>query len=130
MSGTVIHYIKQHNHFLKLLSDCFVTLIVFNITCCTDMVSFSDTSKAVILVTFYIVLCLQNKTFVDRVQKYFGSCNCCGKSTKKIFVFFFRHLPDLLLWHNVTFYSIKKCQVDFITLFSIFKYRIFMFFLF
>ena len=84
MSGTVIHYIKQHNHFLKLLSDCFVTLIVFNITCCTDMVSFSDTSKAVILVTFYIVLCLQNKTFVDRIQKYFGPGNCCGKSTKNL----------------------------------------------
>ena len=80
----MIHYIKQHNHFLKLLSDCFVMLIVFNITCCTDMVSFSDTSKAVILVTFYIVLCLQNKTFVDRVQKYFGSGNCCGKSTKNL----------------------------------------------
>ena len=80
----MIHYIKQHNHFLKLSSDCFVTLIVFNITCCIDMDSFSDTSKAVILVTFYIVLCLQNKTFVDRVQKYFGSGNCCGKSTKNL----------------------------------------------
>ena len=84
MSGTVIHYIKQQNHFLKLLSDCFVTLIVFNITSCIDMDSFSDTFKAVILVTFYIVLCLQNKTFVDRVQKYFGSGNCCGKSTKNL----------------------------------------------
>ena len=80
----MIHYIKQHNHFLKLSSDCFVTLIIFNITCCIDMDSFSDTSKAVILVTFYIVLCLQNKTFVDRVQKYFGSGNCCGKSTKNL----------------------------------------------
>ena len=48
------------------------------------MDSFSDTSRAVILVTFYIVLCLQNKTFVDRVQKYFGSGNCCGKSTKNL----------------------------------------------
>ena len=84
MSGSVIHYIKLHNHFLKLSSDCFVTLIVFNITCCIDMDSFSNTSKAVILVTFYIVLCLQNKTFVDRVQKYFGSGNCCGKSTKNL----------------------------------------------
>ena len=84
MSGTLIHYIKQHNHFLKLSPDCFVTLTVFNITCCIDMDSFSDTSRAVILVTFYIVLCLQNKTFVDRVQKYFGSGNCCGKSTKNL----------------------------------------------
>ena len=80
----MIHYIKQYNHFLKLSSDCFITLIVFNITCCTDIDSFSNTSKAVILVTFYIVLCLQNKTFVDRVQKYFGSGNCCGKSTKNL----------------------------------------------
>ena len=134
MSGTVIHYIKQHNHFLKLSSDCFVMLIVFNITCCTDMDSFSDTSKAVILVTFYIVLCLQNKTFVDRVQKYFGSGNCCGKSTKNLasllWSFFPCHLPDLLFRYNVTFCSIKKWQVHFITHFSIFKYRIFMFFLF
>ena len=95
MSGTVIHYIKQHNHFLKLSSDCFVTLIIFNITCCIDMDSFSDTSKAVILVTFYIVLCLQNKTFVDRVQKYFGSGNCCGKSTK--------NLAALLCFFSVTY---------------------------
>ena len=91
----MIHYIKQHNHFLKLSSDCFVTLIVFNITCCIDMDSFSDTSKAVILVTFYIVLCLQNKTFVDRVQKYFGSGNCCGKSTK--------NLAALLCFFSVTY---------------------------
>ena len=37
------------------------------------MGSFSVTSKAVILVTIYIVLCIQNKTFVDGVQKYFIS---------------------------------------------------------
>ena len=66
MGGALIHYIKQH-HFLKLSSDCFGTCIVFNITCCIGMDSFSDTSKAVILVTFYIVQCLQNNTFVSRV---------------------------------------------------------------
>ena len=80
----MIHYIKLHNHFLKLSSDCFVTLIVFNITCCIDMDSFSNTYKAVILVTFYIVLYLQNKTLVDRVQIYFVSGNCSVKSTKHL----------------------------------------------
>ena len=76
MSGTLIHYIKQHNHFLKLSFDYFITCNVFNITCCIDMDSFSDTSKAVILVIIYIVLYLQKKTFVARVQKYFGSGIC------------------------------------------------------
>ena len=90
------------------------------------MDSFSDTCKAVILVTFCIVLCLQNKTFIDRVQKYLDPAiaGCLPA------IFLFHHLPDLFFWHNVTFYSIKKCQVHFMTLFSIFKYRIFMFFLF
>ena len=45
-------------------------------------------------------------------------------------VFLFRHLLDLFFRYNVTFSSIKKCQVHFITHFSNFKYRIFMFFLF
>ena len=44
MSGTLIHYMKQHNHFLKLLFDYFITS-VFNITCCIDMDSISDTSS-------------------------------------------------------------------------------------
>ena len=49
------------------------------------MDSFRDTSKTFILVkSFYIVVCLQNKTFVDRVQKYFGSGNCWGKSTENL----------------------------------------------
>ena len=47
------------------------------------MDSFSDTSKDVVPATIYIVLCIQNKTFVDTVQKYFGSGICCGKSTEK-----------------------------------------------
>ena len=42
------------------------------------MNSFSDTSKTLTPVTIYIVLCLQNETFADRVQKHFGSGNCCG----------------------------------------------------
>ena len=84
MSGTLIHYIKQYNNFLELSFDCFITCNVFNITCCIDMDSFSATSKATILVAIYIVLCIQNKTFVDRVQKHFGSGNCCGKSTKNL----------------------------------------------
>ena len=46
------------------------------------MDSFSATSKAVILI--YIVLCLQNKTFVDKILKYSGSGNCCGKCAKNV----------------------------------------------
>ena len=70
MSSSLIYYIKQHSHFLKLLFDRFITCNVFNITCYIDMDNFTDTSKAVILVTIYIVLCLWDKTFVYRVQKY------------------------------------------------------------
>ena len=33
ISGTLIHYIKQYNNFLKLSFDCFITCIVFNTTC-------------------------------------------------------------------------------------------------
>ena len=58
--------------------------MAFNITCYIGMDNFSDISKTVILVTFYIVYCLQNKTFADRVYKYFGSGNCCDKSTKDL----------------------------------------------
>ena len=73
MSGTLIQYIKQYNNFLKPLFDCFITGIVFNITCYIEMVSFSATSKALILDAIYIVLCLQNKTFADKVRKHSGS---------------------------------------------------------
>ena len=48
------------------------------------MDSFSATFKAVILVAIYIVLCLQNKTFVDKVLKHSGSGNCCGKCAKNL----------------------------------------------
>ena len=75
MSGTLIHYIKQYNNSVKLSFDCFITSIVFNSTCCIEMDSFSATPKA-ILVAIYIVLCLQNKTLVDKVQKHFGSESC------------------------------------------------------
>ena len=84
MSDTLIHHIKQHNYFLKLWFDCFITCNVFNIACCIDMDSFRDTFEAIILVTFYIVLCLQNKTVVDRIQKHCGTCNCCDKSAKHL----------------------------------------------
>ena len=119
MSGTLIHYIKQHNHFLKLPFDCFITCNVFTATSCTKRDNFNTTFKAVILVAIYIVLCLQNKSFLDKVQKHFGLINCCGKSTKNLAAyrfFLFYHLPDLFFRHNVTFYSIKNCQVQFITL--------------
>ena len=92
MSGTLIHYIKQYNNFLKLSFDCFITCIIFNATCCIEMDSFSATSKPVILVAIYRVLCLQNKTFADKVQKQSGWGNCCDKCTKNLAVllrFFF-----------------------------------------
>ena len=84
MSGTLIHYIKQHNHFLKLSFDCFITCNVFTTSCCTKRDNFNTTFKAVILVAIYIVLCLQNKSFLDKVQKHFELGNCCGKSTKNL----------------------------------------------
>ena len=43
-----------------LLFYCFIMCNVVNITCCIDMVSFRD--------TFHIVLCPQNKTFVDKFR--------------------------------------------------------------
>ena len=117
----MVRYIKQHNNFLKILFDCFITCIVFNTTCYIEMDSFTATSKAVILVAIYIVLCLQNKTFVDKVLKHSGSGNCCGKCAENfccsIALLLFQHLPDLFFKYNVTFYSIKTCQVYFITLF-------------
>ena len=120
MRGTLIHYIKQHNHFLKLSFDCFITFNVFSITCCIDMDSFSATSKAVILVAIYIVLCLKNKTFVGRVEKHFGAAICCGKSTKNLAVLLrlslavcLTYFPDTVLLSTV----LKRFQVLFITLF-------------
>ena len=47
ISGTLTHYIKQYNNFLKLFFDCFITCIAFNATCCIEMDSFSATSIAV-----------------------------------------------------------------------------------
>ena len=64
MSGTLIHFIKQYKHFLKLSFDLFITCV-----CCINTGSFSVTSKAVTLLKIYIVLSLQNKTFAGRVQK-------------------------------------------------------------
>ena len=140
MNGTLIHYIKQHNHFLKFLFDYFITCNVVNITCCIDMDSFSNTSKAVILVTIYIVLCLQNKTFVDRVQKYFGSDIYCGKSSKKLaaLLTFFFSVIYLTYFSGTTYFSdtmllstvIKSLKFILSLFFSIFKYRVLMFFLF
>ena len=134
MSGTLIHYIKQQNHFLKLSFDYFITCNVFNITCCIDMDSFSDTSEVAIPVTIYRVLCLQNKRFVDRVQKYFGSGICCGKSTKKLAALlrFFFSVTCLTYFSGTMLLStvIQSVKIILSLFFSIFKYRIFMFFFF
>ena len=131
MSGTVIHYIKQYYNFLKISFDCFITCIVFNTTCCTEMDRFSVTSKAVILVATYIVLCLQNKTVVDKVQKYFGSGYCGGKYTKTLAArlrFFFSN-NYLTYFSGTMLLSTILKRINFILslFFSILKYRIFVF---
>ena len=131
MSGTVIHYIKQYYNFLKISFDCFITCIVFNTTCFTEMDRFSDTSKAVILVATYIVLCLQNKTVVDKVQKYFGSAYRGGKYTKTLAAllrFFFSN-NYLTYFSGAMLLSTILKRVNFILslFFSILKYRIFVF---
>ena len=104
--------------FLKLSFDCFITCDVFNITCCIDMDSFSDTSKAVILVAISIVHVFKIKHlkigFRNILDPAFVVSNTKVCLTA---VFLFRDLPDLFFRYNVTFYSIKKCQVHFITLF-------------
>ena len=86
MNGTLIHYIKQYNKFLKLSFDCFITCVVFNTTCYieVDSFSFNNFTKAVILVAIYIVLCLQNKKFTDEAHKHSGSGNYCGKCAKNL----------------------------------------------
>ena len=133
MVGALIRYIKEHNHFLKLSFDCFITCNVFNTTC-IYMDSFDDTSKTVIQVTICIVLCLQNKTFVDKVQKYFGSDIYCGKSTKNLAALlgFFFSVTYLTYFSDTRLLSTVLKSVKFIlSLFlSMFKNRIFMFFLF
>ena len=131
MSSTLIHYIKQHNHFLKLSFDCFITCDVFNVTCCIDMDSFSDTSKAVILVAISIVDVFKIKHlqigFRNILDPAFVVSNTKVCLTA---VFLFRDLPDLFFRYNVTFYSIKKCQVHFITLFQYFLNTEYLFFSF
>ena len=121
MSGTVIHYIKQHNHCLKLSFDCFIKCNVFNITCCIYMDSFSTTSKAVNLIAIFIVLCLQNKAFLDGVEKHFVSGNCCGKSTKNLAALlrFFFSITYLTYFSGTMLLSaVLKCQVHFVSFFA------------
>ena len=95
--------------------------VVFNTTCYIEMDSFSATYKAAILVAIYIVLCLQNKTFVDKVLKHSGSGNCCGKCAKNLAAllqFFFSN--TYLAYFSGTLLLLqyfKTCQVHFITLF-------------
>ena len=131
MSGTLIHYIKQYNNFLKLSFDYFITCIVFDTTCYIEMDSFSATSKAVVLVAIYIVLCLQNKTFANKVQKHSGTDNCCGKCTKNLaalLLLFFSN-TYLTYFSGIMLLSTVLKSVKFILplFFSIFRYIIFMF---
>ena len=98
------------------------------------MDSFSTTSKAAILVAIYIVLCLQNKIFVDRVQKHFQSSNCCSNSTKNLVALlrFFFSITYLTYSSGTMSLSTVLKNIKFIlSLFlSVFECRIFMFFLF
>ena len=125
MNGTLILCIKQNNHFLKLSFDCFVTCNVFNMTCCIDMDSFSATLKAVILIATYIVLRLENKTFVNRVQKHFGSGNRSGKSAKNLAALlqFFFSITYLTYFSGTMLLSTILISVKFILslVFSIFE---------
>ena len=133
ISGTLIHYIKQYNNFLKLFLDCFIACIVFNTTCYIGMDSFSATSKAVILVAIYIGLCLQNKAFADKFQKHSRSGNCCGNCTKNVAALLRFFFPNTYLTYfsGTMLLSTLLKRVKFIlSLFSIFEYRIFMFLLF
>ena len=66
MSGTMVHYIKQHKHFLKL---SFSIYNVINVTC-NDMDKFNITSKDFTLVKFY--------SFMSSVH----SCSCTAVSAK------------------------------------------------
>ena len=126
-SGTLIHYIKHYNNFLTPLFDCFITCIVFNTTCCIEIDSFTATSKAVILDAIYIVLCLRNKAFPNKVQKHFGSDKCCGKCTKNLAA-----LLQLFFSNSyLTYFSGTMLLSTVLKIFfSIFKYRMFMFLLF
>ena len=85
-----------------------------------------------ILVTIYIVLCLQKKTFADKVQKHSGSGNCCGKCTKNLAAllqFFFSNTYLTYFSDTMLLSTVLKCVKFILSLFfSIFKYRIFMFF--
>ena len=129
MNGILIYYIKQHNHFLKLSLDCFITCNVFNITCCIDMDSFSATSKAVILVAIYIVLSLQNRGFrnISDLATFVTS----NKYLAFLLQFFFSIIYLTYFSGTILLSAILK-NVKFILspFFSIFKHRIFMFFFF
>ena len=114
MSSTLIHYIKQYNNSVKLSFDCFITSIVFNSTCCIEMDSFSATPKA-ILVAIYIVLCLQNKTLVDKVQKHFGSESCWDKCTENVAALLRFFFSNTYLTYFLGI-MLLLCQVHFITL--------------
>ena len=110
ISGTLIHYIKQYNNFLKLSFDCFITCIVFNTTYYIEMDSFSATTEAVILVALYIVLCLQNKTFVCKVLKQSGSSNCgkCAKNLAAPLQFFFSNTYLIYFSGTMLLYTVLK----------------------
>lgn len=97
MIGTFIHYIKQRKHILKL------SLGLFNIAWCINMDSFVVISKALTLNSISIVLCLQDKAFVKRVQKHFVSTNCRGKYTENLTALLWFFFPIIYL----RYFSVK-----------------------
>ena len=125
MSSTLIHYIKQYNHFVKLSLGCFITCIVFNTTCSIDIKQFQCYFQ-----NCYSMLFTQSNVFKTthfwvrqllwQMYKIFG----CP------ITFFFPN--TYLTYFSGMFFSTVLKRVKFILslFFSIFKYRIFMFFLF
>ena len=69
--GTMTFFIKQHENLLWFLSDSFLTYNVLKITCSIPMQDFSLSFKVFILITICVSFCLENKTFVVTVQKFY-----------------------------------------------------------
>lgn len=103
MSGTLIHHIKQRKHILKLSLGLFIICNVFNIAWCINMDSFVVISKAFTLNSICIVLCLQDKAFVKRVQKHVISTNCRGKYTENLTALLWFFFPIIYL----RYFSVK-----------------------
>ena len=135
MGSRLIHQIKQHKHFLKLLLDCFLTCSIFNVTCCMNMVKLtfkavdfqSITFKAVLLVIIYITSSFQKKISTNTTKRHFLSGSCSHKSTKSlgVLLYFFFPITYLMYFLDITLLSSKLKHDKFILslILSIFIYK-------